>query len=107
MKAQILDKLVAGREGLGQVIRQVFIRVVAVMAFGLVLTLIFWLFWLENYAWGAFLVGAALGLSVFLILSSLKKRLGLPRQGGSSDAPDPEGDLTDPGRIKSEAPVEK
>jgi hypothetical protein len=107
MKAQILDRLVEGRQGLGQVIRLVFIRVVAVMAFGLVLTLIFWLFWLENYAWGAFLVGAALGLSVFLLLNSLKKRLGLPKQDESSDASDTEGDLTDPGRVKSEAPVEK
>ena len=107
MKAQILDRLLEGRQGLGQVIRLVFIRVVAVMAFGLVLTLIFWLFWLENYAWGAFLVGAALGLSVFLLLNSLKKRLGLPRPDETSNASDQAGDPADPGRIKSEAPVEK
>jgi len=107
MKAQILDKLVEGHQGLGQVIRLVFVRVAAVVAFGLVLTLIFWLFWLENYAWGAFLVGAALGLSVFLLLNSLKKRLGPPKQGGNSDASDAKGELTNPGHIESEAPVEK
>jgi|GEM_PF-1088591 len=107
MKAQILDKLVDGRQGLGQVIRLVFIRVVTVMAFGLILTLIFWLFWLENYAWGAFLLGAGLGLSTFLAVNSLKKRLNPPKPQESSGASDKAGDIANSGRIKSEAPVEK
>lgn len=107
MKAQILEKLAQGRAGLGQITRLVFIRVFTVMAFSLVLTLIFWFFWLENYAWGAFLLGAALGFSVFLVLNSLKKRVGLPKQEGSPDASDTEADLTDPERIRSGAPVEK
>ena len=107
MKAQILDRLVDGGVGAGPIIRVVFLRVFTVMAFGLVLTLIFWLFWLEDYAWGAFLVGAALGLSVFLALNSLKKRLSLPKQNESADTSDAEGELTDPRRVKSEASVEK
>ena len=107
MKAQILEKLAQGRAGLGQITRLVFIRVFTVMAFGLVLTFIFWFFWLEHYAWGAFLVGAALGLSVFLLLTYLKKRLGLPKREGSPDASDTERDLTDPERTRPEARVEK
>jgi hypothetical protein len=103
MKAQILDKLVDGRAGLGQVIRLVFIRVVAVMAFGLVLTLIFWFFWLEDYAWGAFLLGAGLGLLAFLALNSLRKRFNLQNPVGS----DKEIHLADPEDIRSDAPVEK
>jgi hypothetical protein len=107
VKTQILEKLAQGRAGLGQITRLVFIRVFTVMAFSLVLTLIFWFFWLEYYAWGAFLVGAALGLSVFLVLNSLKKRLGLPKQDGSPGALDTEGNLTDPEDVRPDAPVEK
>jgi hypothetical protein len=107
VKTQILEKLAQGRAGLGQITRLVFIRVFTVMAFSLVLTLIFWFFWLENYAWGAFLVGAALGLSVFLLLNSLKKRLGRQKPDGSPGASDTEGNLTDPERIRPGAPVEK
>jgi hypothetical protein len=107
VKAQILEKLARGRAGLGQITRLVFIRAVRVLAFSLISTLIVWLFWLENYAWGSFLLGAALGLLAFLALNSLRKRLGLPKQDGSPDASDTEGDLTDPERIKPEAPAEK
>jgi hypothetical protein len=107
MKTQILEKLVNGRGGVGQIIRLVFIRVFTVMAFSLVLTLIFWFFWLENYAWGAFLLGAALGLSAFLILNSLKKRWNLLGREERSGVSEKEVNLTDPEHIKPEATVEK
>lgn len=107
MKAQILEKLLDGHAGVGPIIRLVFVRVLTVMTFGLILTLIFWLFWLENYAWGAFLLGAALGLSVFLMLNPLKRRLNLPKPHESSGASGEAGDLTDPRHIKPEAPVER
>lgn len=103
MKAQILEKLVQGHAGLGQITRLVFIRAIRVLVFSLISTLIVWLFWLENYAWGAFLLGAALGLLTFLALNSLKKRLNLQ----NLDASDREGDLTDPEHVKPEATVEK
>ena len=103
MKAQILEKLVQGRAGLGQITRLVFIRAIRVLAFSLISTLIVWLFWLEDYAWGAFLLGAALGLLAFLALNSLKKRLNLQ----NLDASGREGDLTDPEDIRPDAPVEK
>ena len=107
MRDQILEKLVQGRAGLGQITRLIFIRAIRVLAFSLISTLIVWLFWLENYAWGAFLLGAALGLLAFLALNSLKKRLNLRNPDQSSGASDREGDLTDPGHVKPEAPVEK
>jgi hypothetical protein len=103
VKAQILEKLVQGHAGVRQIIRLVFIRVFTVMAFSLILTLIFWFFWLENYAWGAFLLGAALGLSAFLILNSLRKRLNLRNPVAS----DKERNPTDPEDIRPDAPVEK
>ena len=103
MKAQILEKLVRGRAGLGQITRLVFIRAIRVFVFSLISTLIVWLFWLENYAWGAFLLGAALGLLAFLALNSLRKRL---------DPQNPvvlgkERCLTDPKDIRSDVPVDK
>lgn len=103
MKAQILERLVQGHVGLGQIIRLLLIRVFRVLAFSLISTLIVWLFWLENYAWGAFLLGAALGLLAFLALNSLKKRLNLQ----DLDASGREGDLTGPEHIKPEVPVNK
>ena len=103
MKARILDKLAQGRPGLGQITRLVFIRAVRVLAFSLISTLIVWLFWLENYAWGAFLLGAALGLLAFLALNSLRKRLN-PQNPVASDK---ERYLTDPEDIRPDAPVEK
>ena len=107
MRDQILEKLVQGRASLGQITRLVFIRAIRVLAFSLISTLIVWLFWLENYAWGAFLLGAVLGLLAFLALNSLRKRLNLRNPDQSSGASDREGDLTDPEHVKSEAPVEK
>jgi hypothetical protein len=103
VKAQILEKLVQGHAGLGQIIRLVLIRAFRVLAFSLISTLIVWLLWLENYAWGAFLLGAALGLLAFLALNSLKKRLNLQ----NLDASGRKEDLSDPERIKPEAPVER
>ncbi|MGB7063463.1 MAG: hypothetical protein WBF13_14070 [Candidatus Zixiibacteriota bacterium] len=103
MRDQILEKLVQGRAGLGQITRLVFIRAIRVLAFSLISTLIVWLFWLENYAWGAFLLGAALGLLAFLALNSLRKRLN-PQ---NPVVPDKERDLTDPKNIRPDAPVEK
>jgi hypothetical protein len=103
VKAQILEKLVRGHAGVGQIIRLVLIRVFRVLAFSLISTLIVWLFWLENYTWGAFLLGAALGLLAFLALNSLRKRLNLRNPVAS----DKERCLTDPEDIRPDAPVEK
>jgi hypothetical protein len=85
VKAQILENLVKGHVGFGLFIRLVFTRVLKVIALCLTLTLIVWLVWLGRFTLGAFLGGVAVGLSVFLIMSSLKRRRGYQEEKESSE----------------------
>ncbi|MCK4225172.1 MAG: hypothetical protein KAX39_08315 [candidate division Zixibacteria bacterium] len=106
MKDQILEKLIKERLGFDLFIRLVFTRMIKVMAVCLILTLIAWLLWLENYVWGSFLAGAVLGLLVFLILNFLKRHLGYQKAKESPGATNEAGNLTDPEEIRPKASVE-
>ena len=84
----------------------VFTRMIKVIAVCLILTLIFWLLWLQEYVGGFFLLGASLGFLVFWVLSLLKHHLGYQQDKESSGVTEEVEKLADPKKIRSKTPVE-
>lgn len=105
MKPQILEKLAEGNLGFKQFIRLIFIRVIKVTAVCLVISLIFWFIWLDEFTLGSFFAGVASGFFVFLIYRSLKRPSGNQQAIECLGETEEEEKPADPSRIKQKAPV--
>jgi hypothetical protein len=105
MKPQILEKLAEGNLGFKQFIRLVFIRVIKVTAVCLVISLIFWFIWLDEFTLGSFFAGAASGFFVFLIYYSLKRLPGNQQTIESPEGTEKKEKPADPDQIEEKAPV--
>lgn len=73
MKPETLQSLVKGELGFSSFLNLIFLRVIKVVTFCLVLTLIVYLLWQGKFTLGSFLAGAVVGLTAFLIRTRLKR----------------------------------
>ncbi|NIM97786.1 MAG: hypothetical protein GTO24_06820 [candidate division Zixibacteria bacterium] len=105
MRQEILEGLVKGHLGFSAFIRLVFARVLRVVAVCLTLTLIVWLVWLGKFTFGAFLAGAAVGFSVFLMVRCLRHYLINGEAKESPDVPRQLGDIADPEKVQPRTEV--
>jgi hypothetical protein len=106
MNAQILEEVTQGRFGSKVLLRLIVPRAVKVIAFCLILTLLFWLMLLENYAWLFLSLGAISGLVIFWALRFRGNRFG-ENQGKEDHKRLPEvRSLAEPEETKRTSPVE-
>ncbi|MCK4385303.1 MAG: hypothetical protein KAW52_03480 [candidate division Zixibacteria bacterium] len=106
MKGQMLEESTKEHSESKLLLYLVFTRMIKVIAVCLILTLIFWLLWLQEYVWGFFLLGASLGFLVFWVLGLLKHHLGYQQDKESSGVTEEVEKLADPKKIRSKTPVE-
>ncbi len=87
-------------------LRLVVTRAIKVIGACLIFGLVFWFLWLGEYAFGSFLMGAALGLLAFLISSFLRHRLTYRQVEQNLTQREGPQSLTNPEEIRPKAPVE-
>ncbi|MGB8657570.1 MAG: hypothetical protein WCE90_07260 [Candidatus Zixiibacteriota bacterium] len=84
MKTQMTEELSRNPVGPKGVLRLMLFRAAKIMAACLVLTLLFSLVLLQNYAWLFLFLGAIFGLAIFLSLRFLENRFGDDQKSESS-----------------------
>ncbi len=76
MRTEILEEFITKKHSGSKLwLCLVFTRSIKIVIACLAITFVLWLIWLQEYVWGFFLLGSALGILFFWILTYLKQQL--------------------------------